>query len=168
MVKLTIGKDAVILHNSIYYYLLQWQKTCICFLFGCIFQLIGVDSSLCDDKTFEVNSTADFLKTIKEIQDSPSQGNCYVIEFGQNDFKFELNETLDVSVNMTLRGLGAIITCSYPPRMFNYSAIIRVTNVKYFGISGMTFLECPSSLYFDNVTSVSINDSHFRCPLITA
>lgn len=126
-----------------------------------------MDSFICDGKIFEVHSTTDFVQAVKEIQDSPSQGNCNVLEFGQNKFKFEVNETLNVSVNMTLHGMGAIITCNYPSEMFNYSAIIRVTNVQFFGISGITFVECPSSLYFDNVSSVSINDSHFRYSLIT-
>ena len=121
-----------------------------------------MDSFICDDKKFKINSTTDFVQTIKEMQDSPSQGNCYVLEFAENNFKFEVNETLNVTVNMTLHGMGTIVTCSYPSGMFNYSAIISVTNVQYFGISGITFVECPSSLYFDNVSSVSINDSHFR------
>ena len=145
---------------------MKWQKTCICFLFGSILQSIGVDSFICDDKKFKINSTTDFVQTIKEMQDSPSQGNCYVLEFAENNFKFEVNETLNVTVNMTLHGMGTIVTCNYPSGMFNYSAIISVTNVQYFGISGITFVECPSSLYFDNVSSVSINDSHFRYILI--
>ena len=117
---------------------------------------------LCDDRIYKINSTARFVQVIKEIHDSPSQWNCSVLEFGQSNFEFDLNESLNVSTNMTLCGAGAVITCSHPYRMFNYSAIIRVTNVHYFGISGITFLGCPSSLHFENVTSLSISDSHFR------
>ena len=144
--------------------LLLLQTICIC-LFALLLQLIGVDSHICDD--IVVDSTAHFVQMIKVIQESPSQENCYNFDFGQGSFEFDLNETLNVSANVTLHGMGAIITCSYPSKMFNYSAIIRVTNVQYFGISGIAFIKCPSSLHFENVSSVSINDSHFRYSLIT-
>ena len=121
-----------------------------------------MDGNVCDDRIFKINSTTHFVQVIKGIQDSSSQKNCSVLEFGQSSFELDLNETLNISTNMTLCGAGAIITCIYPYRMFNYSAIIRVTNTHYFGISGITFLGCPSSLHFENVTSISINDSHFR------
>lgn len=146
---------------------LQLQKICICLLFGCILQSIEVSSRICDDKVYKVNSTTNFVQVIEEIQDSSSQRNCYVLDFGQSSFEFDFNVTLNVTTNLTLHGMGAVITCNYPSAVFNFSAIIRITNVQYFGMSGIMFLDCSSSLYFENVTSVSINDSHFRYPLST-
>lgn len=125
-----------------------------------------MNNHICDD--IVVDSTTHFVQVIEVIQESPSQENCYNFDFGQGSFEFDLNETLNISANITVHGIGAIITCSYPSGMFNYSVIIRVTNVQYFGISGITFLKCPSSLHFENVSSVSINDSHFRYSFITA
>ena len=142
-------------------YLLQLQKFYVYLLLGFALQSVGVDGNVCDDRIL-INSTAHFVQVIKEIQDSPSQKNGCVLEFGQNEFELDLTETLNVSTNMTLCGAGAVIMCNYPYRMFNYSAIIKVTNSHYFGISGITFLGCPSSLHFENVTSISINNSHFR------
>lgn len=115
-----------------------------------------------DGRIFKINSTMRFVQVIKEIQDSPSQKSCCTLEFGQSKFELDLTKTLNVSTNMTLSGAGAVIACSYPYRVFKHSAIIRVTNTHYFGISGITFLGCPSSLHFENVTSISINNSHFR------
>ena len=117
---------------------------------------------MCNKRTLKVNSTTHFMQVIKEVQDSPFQRNCYILEFGQSSIELNVNETLNISTSMILHGIGAMITCNYPPGMFNHSAIIRVNNVQYFGISGITFLGCPSALHFENVTSVSINASDFR------
>lgn len=102
------------------------------------------------------------MQVIKEVQDSPSQSSCHILDFGQSSFVLNFNETLKISTNMTLYGVGAVITCNYSFNMFNHSAIIMVNNVHYFGISGITFIGCPSSLHFENVTHLSINDSYFR------
>ena len=123
--------------------MLQLQNFFVYLLFGFALQSLGVDGNVCDGRIFKINSTAQFVQVIKEIQDSPSQNNCCILEFGQSKLELDLTETLNVSTNMTLCGAGAVVTCSYP--YSNYSAIIRVTNTHYFGISGITFLGCPSS-----------------------
>jgi len=140
---------------------LLFQKICAFSLFVLALQSLGVDGYTCDDRVFIINSTTHFAQVIKMIQDSPSQNN-YVLEFGQSTFKFDYNKTINVTANMILHGAGTVISCTYPYGTFNHSAIIRVTNTQHFGISGITFLECPSSLYFENISSISINDSHFR------
>lgn len=122
--------------------------------------LIGVNGNMCDDRT--INSTKDFVQVMKEVEDNSMQRNCYVLKFGQNNFDFNFTETVSISTNITLHGIKTVITCSYPANLFNHSAIIMVKNVHYFGIRGITFLGCPSSLHFENVTRISINDSHFR------
>jgi len=126
-----------------------------------------VNGIVCDERTFKVNSIVNFMQVIKGLQDSPLQRNCYIVEFGKNNIELNVSETLNISTSMILHGMGAIVTCSYPPNQFDHSAIIRVNNVQYFGISGITFLGCPSSLSFENVTSISINASHFRYELIS-
>ena len=59
-------------------------------------------ANTCDDRIFVINSTIHFALVIKEILDSPSQNNCYVLEFGQSAFEFNYSETINATVNMIL------------------------------------------------------------------
>ncbi|XP_065899024.1 uncharacterized protein [Dysidea avara] len=132
----------------------------IILLLGVVYtvQCAGLDACSCAVK---INSSTRFMQKLEQVNDIPLQNNCYVLEL-QEDIELTLNATINISNSMALYGNGATVKCNFLSNTFNYSALINVRNVSYFEINNITFVECPSSFRFHDVTTVMIRESHFR------
>ena len=109
----------------------------------------------------EINSSTQFIQKLQQVNDVPLQNDCYVLKL-HGDIELTLNVTINISNSMALYGNGATLMCNFPSSTFNYSALINVRNVSYFEINDITFVKCPSSIRFYDVTTVIILESHFR------
>jgi len=132
----------------------------IVLLLGVLYTVQGTGMDACGYRV-EINSSTQFIQKLLQVDDLPLQNDCYVLEL-QEDIELTLSVPINISNSMVLYGNGATVKCNFLSNTFNYSALIDVRNVSYFEISNITFVECPSSLRFHDVTTIMILDSHFR------